>query len=50
MLELNFCLYLIDLVSYDTKITCFFFLIPGIRFVSYDSFGLTQNPYLLIIP
>ena len=45
LLELSFCLYLIDLVSYDSTMTCFFFLIPETRFGAYDSGRLTQNPF-----
>ena len=41
LLELSFCPYLIDLVSYDMIMTCLFFLIPGTRFGALDSIKLT---------
>ena len=42
--------FFIDLVSYDTTMTCcFFFLIPGTSFGAYDSIRLTQNPFLYML-
>ena len=38
------------LVSYNTTITCFFFLVPGTRFGAYDSIRLTQNPFRTCYP
>ena len=37
LLESSFCLDLIDLMTYDTTMTCFFFLIPGTCFGVSDS-------------